>query len=257
MIPYVTIPDLPILGPIGVHAFGVMVAAGVLAAIWLAKKRSAARGQTPDDVDSLSTWLLIGGFVGAHLVDRLFYFPGETWSHPITLLEIWNGLASFGAGLGGAVGTILWLRKHHKPFLPMADLVASVLPLAWMLGRVGCAVVHDHPGIAAGAHNPFAVAFPDGPRYDLGLLEMFFWAALAIAFSIAWKKPRPVGTWLAWLAVTYAPVRFGLDFLRIEDSRYAGLTPAQWLCAGLFVAGLWVAMHLRRSPAQPATSGAA
>jgi phosphatidylglycerol:prolipoprotein diacylglycerol transferase len=43
----------------------------------------------------------------------------------------------------------------------------------------------------------------------------------------------------------YAPVRFGLDFLRARDvtrpdERYAGLTPAQWACIATVGIGLWL-----------------
>ncbi|HVO31030.1 MAG TPA: prolipoprotein diacylglyceryl transferase [bacterium] len=255
MIPYITIPDLPILGPIGVHAFGVMVAAAVLAGIHLGKKYAPVFGETPEDVDSLSTWVLIGGFLGAHLVDRLFYFPGEVAKNPWTLIEIWDGLSSFGAGLGGAVGIVAWTIRRRKPFVAMGDLTASILPVSWGLGRVGCALVHDHLGIRTSASNPFAVAFPDGPRYDLGFLEMLFWGVLSLVFWRAWRKPHPRGTYIAWLLTAYMPVRFGLDFLRVDDARYAGLTPAQWLCMVIFVAGLAVSWRIAtrgRAPAPPA-----
>ena len=48
------------------------------------------------------------------------------------------------------------------------------------------------------------------------------------------KKPRPPGHVIGLAALMYAPVRFGLDFLRatdvaLPDQRYAGLTPAQSL----------------------------
>lgn len=47
------------------------------------------------------------------------------------------------------------------------------------------------------------------------------------------------------LAVAYAPVRFGFDFLRTVDVRYAGLTPAQWACFAVIGAGGYL---MARSP---------
>jgi phosphatidylglycerol:prolipoprotein diacylglycerol transferase len=44
---------------------------------------------------------------------------------------------------------------------------------------------------------------------------------------------------LAYVALLYAPLRFGLDFLRADDVRYAGLTPAQYVMIGLFAAGIF------------------
>ena len=52
----------------------------------------------------------------------------------------------------------------------------------------------------------------------------------------------------------YAPVRFGLDFLRATDlarpdERYAGMTPAQWACLGTVA----LAVKLMASRPRPAT----
>ena len=52
----------------------------------------------------------------------------------------------------------------------------------------------------------------------------------------------PVGSYAIATALSYAPVRFAMDFLRLPDTqggdpRYASLTPAQWCCFALFVFG--------------------
>jgi phosphatidylglycerol:prolipoprotein diacylglycerol transferase len=91
------------------------------------------------------------------------------------------------------------------------------------------------------------------PRYDLGLLEMLFAVIVAAAFALTWKRRLPVGWYAATLAIVYAPVRFGLDFLRVDDPdggdlRYAGLTPAQWACVALFGTGVFLYARLWRAP---------
>ena len=45
------------------------------------------------------------------------------------------------------------------PILPFADLILSVFPVAWVFGRSGCSVVHDHPGMKAEPGSLLAVAF--------------------------------------------------------------------------------------------------
>ncbi len=46
------------------------------------------------------------------------------------------------------------------PILPFADLILSVFPVAWVFGRSGCSVVHDHPGMKADRRaRCLAVAF--------------------------------------------------------------------------------------------------
>ncbi len=166
-------------------------------------------------------------------------------------------------------------NRPARPILPFCDIILAVFPVAWVFGRSGCSSVHDHPGAVAAAHAPLAVAFPsmipsvtDGagthvnvgpiafiygqyPRYDLGLLELMFTIVLASAFALTWRKQLATGTYVSVVCLAYAPVRFMMDFLRIEgvqgaDPRYAGLTPAQWACTAMFAFGVVMAVYVRR-----------
>jgi phosphatidylglycerol---prolipoprotein diacylglyceryl transferase len=162
-----------------------------------------------------------------------------------------------------------------RPVLPFCDVILSVFPVAWVFGRAGCSSVHDHPGAVAPPGAPLAVAFPsaapsvtDGPgdhvhlgpitfiqghfpRYDLGLLELMFAFVLASALALTWRRRLPTGTYVVVVSLTYAPVRFMMDSLRIRDvagadPRYGGLTPAQWACLMLFTFGIATAVYMRR-----------
>src|SRR5262249_28230401 len=146
----------------------------------------------------------------------------------------------------------------------------SAFPLAWVFGRMGCATVHDHPGKLSDAWYAVQWPMPGGVvgRLDLGLIEMALSIPLAVALLVAWhKKPkRPIGFYTGWMCVSYAPVRFVLDFLRVTeaenpnggDPRYAGLTPAQWACFGLFAIGLYfLRMAYRGGAPEEASADAA
>jgi len=98
------------------------------------------------------------------------------------------------------------------------------------------------------------VRYPEGPRHDLGFYELLF--TLVMTGILFWyaRRPRPAGRIIGLFATMYAPVRFGLDFLRATDvarpdERYLGLTPAQWAC--LATAGLGVYIWRRREPPAP------
>ncbi len=206
-------------------------------------------------------------------------------SMPWYLVKPWLGLSSFGGFIGALVGIVLWkyldatdgklrLRPTPAPILAYADLVLSVLPLGWLFGRTGCSVVHDHPGARAAKDTLLAVAYPlrpgDGtvtklwfielvnghdPRFDLGLLELLFTAVLITCFALTWHRKVPVGSYLVATALSYSPVRFAMDFLRLPDTqggdpRYGALTPAQWCCIALFVFGLVMIVQLRRLKAK-------
>ena len=71
---------------------------------------------------------------------------------------------------------------------------------------------------------------------------------------------RP-GTFLVAFIALYMPVRFALDFLRVSDVRYAGLTPAQWAALAALAALPLVVRRVRALPprayAEPGSGGEA
>lgn len=288
MIPYIYVPDLK-LGPLTLHPFGLLVATGVIVGTWLATRRARQRGLDLDKLNSFITWMLVAGFIGAHVLDQIFYHPEEVLRRPWSLLFLWEGLSSFGGFVGGLVGALLWkyyeavpalrtplftvpkLRRRERPLpiMPFCDLILSVFPVAWIFGRTGCSVVHDHQGMRAPEGHPLAVMFGPAdpadtihvgpielrqgtvPHFDLGLLEMMFTVVLAGLIALTWRRKLPTGTYIAVVSLAYAPVRFAMDFLRVKDvhnadPRYGLLTPAQWACIALFVFGLLMARHVAR-----------
>jgi phosphatidylglycerol:prolipoprotein diacylglycerol transferase len=99
------------------------------------------------------------------------------------------------------------------------------------------------------------------PRYDLGLLELMFTLVLAAGVAMTWRRRLPVGSYVVFVSLAYAPVRFALDFLRIRqgeeaDPRYGSLTPAQWACIALamFALGLFAFLRTPRGRASLARS---
>src|SRR5690348_7772132 len=134
MIPYVSQPQLR-LGPITIHAFGVLVACALLVGMTIVQRRAAAQGLSDQLVGRFLSWVLLGGFAGAHLVDRLVYFPAETLADPASLLRFWESLSSFGGFLGGTAGALLFFRRHvtRGSVWTYVDSFAYAFPFAWIL----------------------------------------------------------------------------------------------------------------------------
>jgi phosphatidylglycerol:prolipoprotein diacylglycerol transferase len=243
VIPYIEQPHFT-LGPISIHAFGILVAVAMIVGMRFVRRRAAADGLSPMVADALVTWVLVGGFIGAHLVDRLVYFPAETLARPLTLLKFWEGLSSFGGFVGAIVGAVLYFGKHPElSRWRLLDCVAYGFPFGWIFGRLGCSLAFDHPG----AETTFFLGemYTDGKvRHNLGFEEALYTILIAALFHFLGKKRRPAGYFVAMLAIVYAPVRFLFDFLRKNDVRYAGLTPGQWGALALIVVGF---LLLRRA----------
>lgn len=262
MIPYIELPPIQV-GPVTLHPFGLLAAFAAVLGTKMAQRRARKLHADETALNTLIGWILVGGLAGAHLFERVLYRPTELVERPWTLFYFWDGLSSAGGFVGATVAAVLWkrIRDKNRPLLPFADIILSILPIPWIFARAGCAVVHDHPGISASANNWLAIAYPDGPRYDLGLLEMLLALVLSVAVATNWHRVRPVGWYVAIVSLVYAPARFALDFLRaVElDPRYGGLTPAQWACLPLFVFGILVATRLsqidERAPTSPLSTG--
>ena len=65
------------------------------------------------------------------------------------------------------------------------------------------------------------------------------------------RRPLPAGALMGLVSLCYGVGRFGLDFLRVGDARYSGLTPAQYGSIVLLLVGMWVlvTLHPRRADA--------
>lgn len=235
-IPWFKLEALEIAGPIAIQPFGVLVASGVLFGIWLAHRRARATGVDKDLLDDFITHGVIAGFVFGHVFDTVLYHPESIAENPLELLMPWKGLSSFGGFFGAVLGGFIWRWRRKELMLPPLDACAFGMPAAWALGRTGCFVVHDHPGrvtdffLAVEGYRFGAT--PYLPRHDLGLYEVFWSLACVVIFLLLQRRPRPPGFFMALLAILYAPVRFGLDFLRVDDAVYVmGLTPGHFSAA--------------------------
>ena len=76
MIPFFEQPAVS-LGPVTIHAFGVIVAASVLVGVDLGRRRFRRLGLDSSIGEGLAWYAIIGGFLGAHLFSVLLYFPSE------------------------------------------------------------------------------------------------------------------------------------------------------------------------------------
>lgn len=233
------------LGPVALRPTGLLAAAGLVIGLAVARRVARADGL---DAAALTRRLALAagvGLLGAHLGHLLAYHPEEL-RDPWALLRLSEGLSSMGGLLAGAAALALSFRGASPGLLAHGDALALGLAPGWMVGRIGCALVHDHPGRLTTA--PLAVRFPDGLRHDLGALEALLLAALCLLLLGLRRAGGFRGRLLPALALGYGAGRFALDLLRATDlpgadPRQAGLTPAQWAC---LLIGAWGAWSLAR-----------
>jgi phosphatidylglycerol:prolipoprotein diacylglycerol transferase len=255
MIPWFAPAPIP-LGPFKIEWFGILAAAGVYTAMALLVREARRHRLDPRPMADFAVWGVAGGVVGGHLVHVLAYHPEEL-TGPLALLKVWDGLSSMGGLLGGLAAALVFFRVKRLSLAPYKDVFALALPAGWGVARVGCFLVHDHPGLRS--DSVFAVAYPEGPRWDLGLCDAVMLFALAALLNVLDRLGVLRGRLLPLLATLYGVQRFLFDFLRAtdtayHDARYAGLTPAQFVCLGLMAWGVWGLAH-RPAPAPSQAPG--
>ncbi len=256
MIPYFQPPSLH-LGPFTIELFGIFAAAGIYLGARLAAGRAAREGLDPRLLADYAVWGVVAGILGGHLVHLVLYHPEEL-RDPLRIVKVWEGLSSFGGLLGAVIALAVFLRRRHLSLAPYADALALGTAPGWGVARIGCFVVHDHPGVLT--HFPLAVNFPGGARHDLGLYDaLWLFAITALLWTLA-SRGAMRGRLLAILAVLYGIGRFFFDFLRARDvaypdARYFGLTPAQYFCFFLVGWGVYqLARNRRPASAAPQAS---
>ena len=232
--------------------------------------------------------MLVGGFLGAHLFSVLFYFPDRVAANPLILFRLWEDISSFGGIIGGSLAIWLFLSRRAADLdastrWAFIDVVAYVFPIALMVGRIACSVAHDHPGTVT--HVPLAVslaraearayitsAYANAGRaadlppadvlaglgfHDLGWYEFLYLTGVlvpVVLFLARRERRRGAhhpGTFLVAFIALYMPARFALDFLRVSDMRYVGLTPAQWAALAALLALPALVLRVRELPPRP------
>lgn len=252
MIPYFPQPEIR-LGPLTFHMFGALVGLGVVFGLRLAYRRAVERGISLSDMRGAAWSALIFGFWASFACEVLFYKPWylerEGWK---ALFNPSHGMSSYGGLIGAYLALVVYFRIKGIRWQRHADLLIEAFVLGWIFGRLGCTFAHDHQG----APTSFFLAFryPDTPRHNLGFYEFLYTLFILYPVSryIGTKLAAPPGLQGSAMALLYGPMRFGLDFLRStdqsdSDSRYAGLTFAQYCCVAVTAYGV---MTLRRSTAQ-------
>jgi phosphatidylglycerol---prolipoprotein diacylglyceryl transferase len=265
--------EIPGLEILAIQPFGLLVATGVLFGIFMAEQYAKKHRWSPNVAATLCLYAVVFGFVSAIVLNTIFYYPERItyfierfptfvsdFPHSDWSVLPFTGLSSFGGFIGATIGIAVWKHRTQLPLMPIADAVAFCFPFGWFFGRTGCFVVHDHPGRETDfflAVDNYEIGHPPYvPRHDLGLYEMIWSAGMVILFLFLVRKPRKPGVFVALVPTLYSPIRFLLDYLRVEkadggDARYLGLTPGQYSAIAFLLLGVWLMRRALVLPAEP------
>ena len=176
------------IGSYELQAFRMLALTAVAVEYAIVVKRAPRHGFTSEQASSLIAWATVLGLASAHIFDVIAYYPERLRNDPLELFRVWGSLSSWGGMVGGLCGLafVAWRRGLGAAgVLRFVDLAVYALPITLAVGRFGCALQHDHLGVAS--THFLAVNFPTGPRFDLGLLEFLY----LIPVSLMLRRARP------------------------------------------------------------------
>ena len=124
------------IGPIVIRGYGLMIAIGVITALFIGDKRAQKRGLNPDEIWNLTLFCAAFGFLGAKLL-----FVIVDWRNflqdPLSVLKT-NGFVVYGGIIAGVLAGYIWCRIRKLVFLDYFDIVLPSVAVAQGFGRVGC-----------------------------------------------------------------------------------------------------------------------
>lgn len=222
-------PELFRIGNFPINTYGLLLAVGMLLALFVASKLAMRDGLPRERIYDLGLWTLIGGLVGS----KVLMFLTEDNVQIFSLDFLRSGGVYYGGFLGGFFALVLLIRWYKLPFWKVADAFAPGVALGQFFGRQGC----FSAGCCWGKHTdlPWGVHFtepaheftgvpiygPDGSDLYLHPTQLYESFTMLIVFGILFylhRKKKFDGQVLIAYAIIYGIVRFSIEFLR-DDPR--------------------------------------
>jgi prolipoprotein diacylglyceryl transferase len=257
------------LGPLFVHAYGLMYVIGIGLAIHITARRWTAAGGDRALVYDVAVWAVPAGLAGARLyfdVTTPFDITPHAWWGPLAIwrggLGVWGGIAA-----GAVTGT--WrVRRAGADVGGFMNAVAPALLVAQAVGRVGNYFNQELFGKPSGL--PWALEISPAARASAGipvadlryatfqpsfLYEMIF--DLALAALLVWLgrrgRIRPQGLFALYVT-GYSAYRIFEETIRTDSSAYLlGLRLNFFTAIVLTAVGAaWFIVVQRRGDERPA-----
>ncbi len=241
------------------------------AALW----RDGVPAMSPEQLENLLTWIVVGIIGGGRLGYVILYKPAYYLANPLEIPIIWEGGMSFHGGFIGVVLAIwIFSRRHGIPLGSAADTIALATPPALLLGRIANFINAELWGRPTTL--PWGVIFPGEAaqscatvatlcaRHPSQLYEATL-EGLVLLVVLCWLAFRGGALRRPWLLsgvffLGYGLSRFAVEFVRQPDAQFQGpgnplglavqwggwgLTMGQLLTLPMIAVGIWVIARAR------------
>ncbi len=250
------------VGPLELRGYGLMIALGVVAAVWLARRRWVSRGGLPDQISQIALWAVPAGLIGARayhvLTDWKRFHYEDGW---VEAFAVWKGGLGIPGGMAAGILAGVWVARRQRVNLPdVIDAVVPSLPLAQAIGRLGNWFNQELFGSPTDlswgleidrAHRP--VEHLQAETFHPTFLYESLWNLALCAALLALDRRRVLrpGALLAAYVFGYGLGRLWIEAVRIDEaSLIAGVRVNIWMSLALIAGSLtwlvWTRVRLSR-----------
>lgn len=218
-------PEFIRIGPLDIHTYGVLVAIGFVAGLWVAGRRASSEGFDRERIADLGVWLIISGIAGAKLFHIVFFWDDfmAGW-RAAGLRSLREGFVFYGGFIGACAATIAYARLKQLPLWKLADIFAPAVALGHFFGRLGCffnGCCYGKP-----CALPWAVRFPEPhvahgiPVHPTELYEAAGNLVIFAALTAFYRRKRFDGQIWWCYVLSYGVLRFAVEFFRGDYETY-------------------------------------
>ena len=213
----------------------------------------------------------VGGILGSKIYYLIENFD-RVIADPTGMIFSGAGLVFLGGLMGGTLGVTFVINKNNLSWITFADIVAPLLILGYAIGRIGCLLVGDDYGLPT--HLPWGIEFPNGlPPSTYSIFQTYYpWFNLDnFEPGVLWVHPTPiyetiigglifyylyqkrtsvtiVGSLFFTYLILAGTERFIVEFLRVNEKYFIGLSGAQMISILMITIGAWFLMHPVKQP---------
>lgn len=228
-----------------IYGYGLMIAIGIVIAVWLFMKRTKERGYNEDHILNMIIITIIFGRLGGKVFYILTDFKYIASNPSIIIEQFGYGFVIYGAIIFGIVSVFLYSKKKKWSTLEVFDLLVPEVALAQGFGRIGCLLA----GCCYGAitNGPLYIVFPYGGLapagehlYPTQVYSFIFDFLLSVfLFWYSKKKSKKLGDTTSMYLIIYSIGRFLVEFLRNDPRGEIGiLSTSQFISIFILIAGV-------------------
>jgi phosphatidylglycerol:prolipoprotein diacylglycerol transferase len=216
-------PDLFSIGPLVIHSYGVLVAAGLCAALLTAVKTGKAAGISSQRIMDMAFIMVLAGLTGSRatyvLMNLDFYMR-----NPLDVVKIWEGGLVFSGAILTVVPTIFWFAKKHKLSLwEVGDVWAPAAAIGQGIGRIGCLMAGCCYGRPTDAWwsivftHPNSLAPKNVPLHPTQIYSSLSGFGIFAVLWVLHSRKQFRGQVFLWFLILHSTARLAIERFRGDD----------------------------------------